>query len=161
VCTSEPPLGVTDIERGEQVQAIPDATAIAAGRAKCRSSRRPQRGQMQRRGRELGGEELVEVVRKVHRAKGPVIVSHEILAAAKSDTIAKAMNDLAGAEVQLRPRPHPHPRGSTRWHRQVFDEALRLSSVDIDLQHRVIHVHLVDVARQGRPSRHVDNSTPC
>ncbi|WP_110180915.1 hypothetical protein [Nocardioides solisilvae] len=42
-----------------------------------------------------------QLVRKVHRAKGPVIVSHEILAAAKSDKIAKAMNDLDGVEVHV------------------------------------------------------------
>ncbi len=41
------------------------------------------------------------LVNKIHRAKGPVIVSHEILAAAKPDKIAKAMNDLAGAEVHV------------------------------------------------------------
>lgn len=41
------------------------------------------------------------LVRQTRRAPGTVIVSHEILAPAKPDKIAKAMNDLAGAEVHI------------------------------------------------------------
>jgi hypothetical protein len=41
------------------------------------------------------------MVRRVRRAPGASIVSHEILAAAKPDKIAKAMNDLSGCEVHV------------------------------------------------------------
>ncbi|MCD6638914.1 MAG: hypothetical protein LT071_03250 [Nocardioides sp.] len=41
------------------------------------------------------------MVKRVRRADGNVIISHEILAGAKADKIAKAMNDLSGAEVHI------------------------------------------------------------
>ena len=41
------------------------------------------------------------MVRRVNRADGNVVISHEILAGAKPDKIAKALNDLAGNEVHL------------------------------------------------------------
>ncbi|WP_295661060.1 hypothetical protein [uncultured Nocardioides sp.] len=41
------------------------------------------------------------MVRRVRRAPGASIISHEILAAAKPDKIAKALNDLAGCEVHV------------------------------------------------------------
>ena len=41
------------------------------------------------------------MVRRVRRAPGASIISHEILAAAKPDKIAKAMNDLSGAEIHV------------------------------------------------------------
>ncbi len=41
------------------------------------------------------------MVRRVRRAPGAAIISHEILGAAKADKIAKAMNDLAGSEVHV------------------------------------------------------------
>ena len=41
------------------------------------------------------------MVKRVRRAKGPVIISHEILAPAKPDKVAKAMNDLEGCEVHV------------------------------------------------------------
>ena len=41
------------------------------------------------------------MVRKVGRSDGNVVISHEILAAAKPDKVAKAMNDLAGHEVHI------------------------------------------------------------
>lgn len=41
------------------------------------------------------------MVRRVRRAEGNVVISHEILAAAKPDRIARAMNDLAGEEVHI------------------------------------------------------------
>ena len=41
------------------------------------------------------------MVKRVRRADGNVVISHEILAAAKPDKIAKAMNDLAGNEVHI------------------------------------------------------------
>jgi hypothetical protein len=41
------------------------------------------------------------MVRRVRRGSDNVIVSHEVLAGAKPDKIAKAMNDLSGAEVHI------------------------------------------------------------
>ena len=41
------------------------------------------------------------MVKRVNRADGNVVISHEILAGAKPDKIAKAMNDLAGNEVHV------------------------------------------------------------
>lgn len=41
------------------------------------------------------------MVKRIRRAQGDVVVSHEILAPAKPDKIAKAMNDLAGNEVHI------------------------------------------------------------
>ena len=41
------------------------------------------------------------MVRRVNRAEGKVVISHEILAGAKPDKIAKALNDLAGNEVHV------------------------------------------------------------
>lgn len=41
------------------------------------------------------------MMRKVRRADGNVVISHEILAGAKPDKVAKAMNDLAGDEVHV------------------------------------------------------------
>ncbi|WP_101523028.1 hypothetical protein [Nocardioides houyundeii] len=41
------------------------------------------------------------MVRRVRRASGPVVISHEILAPAPADKIAKVMNDLAGCEVHI------------------------------------------------------------
>ena len=41
------------------------------------------------------------MVRRVDRADGNVVISHEILAGAKPDKIAKALNDLAGNEVHV------------------------------------------------------------
>lgn len=41
------------------------------------------------------------LIKRVRRARGAVIISHEILAPAPSDKIAKAMNDLEGAEVHI------------------------------------------------------------
>lgn len=41
------------------------------------------------------------LVKKVKRRSGTVIISHEILAPAKSHHVARAMNDLAGAEVHV------------------------------------------------------------
>ncbi|MBA3782806.1 MAG: hypothetical protein H0X12_13265, partial [Nocardioides sp.] len=41
------------------------------------------------------------MVRRVRRAPGAAIISHEILGAAKPDKIAKAMNDFAGCEVHV------------------------------------------------------------
>lgn len=41
------------------------------------------------------------MVRRVQRAEANVVISHEILAGAKPDKIAKAMNDLAGNEVHV------------------------------------------------------------
>ena len=41
------------------------------------------------------------MVRRVRRAPGRVIISHEILAAANGDKIAKAMNDLSDSEVHV------------------------------------------------------------
>ncbi|RYB94125.1 hypothetical protein EUA93_07075 [Nocardioides oleivorans] len=41
------------------------------------------------------------MVRRVRRAEGNVVISHEILAGAKPDKIAKAMNDLAGNDVHI------------------------------------------------------------
>ncbi|MDR7252968.1 hypothetical protein J2X46_001953 [Nocardioides sp. BE266] len=41
------------------------------------------------------------MVRKVQKADGNVVISHEILAGAKPDKVAKAMNDLAGNEVHV------------------------------------------------------------
>jgi hypothetical protein len=41
------------------------------------------------------------MVRRVRRASGTVVISHEILAPAPADKIAKVMNDLAGAEVHI------------------------------------------------------------
>lgn len=41
------------------------------------------------------------MVRRVNRRSGTVIISHEILAPAKPERIARAMNDLAGSEVHV------------------------------------------------------------
>ncbi|MCY7399417.1 MAG: hypothetical protein LH477_00380 [Nocardioides sp.] len=41
------------------------------------------------------------MVKRVRRADGNVVISHEILAGAKPDKIARAMNDLAGHEIQV------------------------------------------------------------
>ncbi|HEY0642802.1 MAG TPA: hypothetical protein VGD39_05235 [Nocardioides sp.] len=41
------------------------------------------------------------LVKRVRRAEGNVVISHEILAGAKPDKIAKAMNDLAGNEIHV------------------------------------------------------------
>ena len=41
------------------------------------------------------------MVRRVDRAEDNVVISHEILAGAKPDKIAKALNDLAGNEVHI------------------------------------------------------------
>lgn len=41
------------------------------------------------------------MVKRVNRARGSVVISHEILAPAKPDKIAKAMNDLAGNEIHI------------------------------------------------------------
>ena len=41
------------------------------------------------------------MVKRVRRADGDVVISHEILAGAKPDKIARAMNDLAGHEVHV------------------------------------------------------------
>ena len=41
------------------------------------------------------------MVKRVNRAEGNVVISHEILAGAKPDKIAKALNDLAGNEVHV------------------------------------------------------------
>ena len=41
------------------------------------------------------------MVKRVNRSDGNVVISHEILAGAKPDKIAKAMNDLAGNEVHI------------------------------------------------------------
>src|SRR6476620_12632049 len=41
------------------------------------------------------------MVKRVNKADGNVVISHEILAGAKPDKIAKAMNDLAGNEVHV------------------------------------------------------------
>ncbi|MDP3891382.1 hypothetical protein [Nocardioides sp.] len=41
------------------------------------------------------------MVRRVNRRSGTVIISHEILAPAKPDRIATAMNDLSGSEVHI------------------------------------------------------------
>ena len=41
------------------------------------------------------------MVRRVDRAQDNVVISHEILAGAKPDKIAKALNDLAGNEVHI------------------------------------------------------------
>ena len=41
------------------------------------------------------------MVKRVNRADGNVVISHEILAGAKPDKIAQAMNDLAGNEVHV------------------------------------------------------------
>lgn len=41
------------------------------------------------------------MVKRVRAAKGTVIISHEILAPAKPDTIARVMNDLADSEVHV------------------------------------------------------------
>ena len=40
-------------------------------------------------------------MRKVRRARGTVVISHEILAPAPADKVAKAMNDLEGSEVHI------------------------------------------------------------
>ena len=42
-----------------------------------------------------------DLVRQVNRRSGTVIVSHEILAPATPDQVARAMNDLAGSEVHV------------------------------------------------------------
>ena len=41
------------------------------------------------------------MVKRVRRADGNVVISHEILAGAKPDKIARAMNDLAGHEIHI------------------------------------------------------------
>ena len=41
------------------------------------------------------------MVKRVRRARGSVIISHEILAPAKPDTIARALNDLSDSEVHI------------------------------------------------------------
>ena len=41
------------------------------------------------------------MVKRVRRADGTVIISHEILAGAKPDKVAKALNDLDGSEVHV------------------------------------------------------------
>ena len=41
------------------------------------------------------------MVKRVRRASGTVIISHEILAPAKPDKIARVMNDLAGSEIHV------------------------------------------------------------
>jgi hypothetical protein len=41
------------------------------------------------------------MAKRVRRHSGNVVISHEILAGAKPDKVAKAMNDLAGAEVHI------------------------------------------------------------
>lgn len=41
------------------------------------------------------------LVKKVKRRSGTVLISHEILSAARSHQVARAMNDLAGAEVHV------------------------------------------------------------
>jgi len=41
------------------------------------------------------------LVRKVNKRSGTVLISHEILAPARSHHVARAMNDLAGAEVHV------------------------------------------------------------
>ena len=41
------------------------------------------------------------MVRKVRRQRGKVVISHEILAPAPADTVAKVMRDLRGCEVHL------------------------------------------------------------
>lgn len=41
------------------------------------------------------------MVKRVRKAEGNVVISHEILAGAKPERIAKAMNDLAGNEVHI------------------------------------------------------------
>ncbi len=41
------------------------------------------------------------MVRLVERREGTVVISHEILAPAAADKVAKAMNDLAGSEVHV------------------------------------------------------------
>lgn len=42
-----------------------------------------------------------QMVRKVRRQKAKVVVSHEILAPAPADTVAKVMRDLRGSEIHL------------------------------------------------------------
>jgi hypothetical protein len=42
-----------------------------------------------------------DLMRKVRRTQGTVIISHEILAGASPDRVVKAMNDLAGSEVHV------------------------------------------------------------
>jgi hypothetical protein len=51
-------------------------------------------------GAQVGGE-WDKLMRRVHRQHGTVIVSHEILAAAKPRQIKRVMDDLAGDEVHL------------------------------------------------------------
>ncbi len=41
------------------------------------------------------------MVRKVRRQKGKVVISHEILAPAPADQVARVMRDLAGSEIHL------------------------------------------------------------
>lgn len=41
------------------------------------------------------------MVKRVRRARGTVIISHEVLAPAKPDVVARAMNDLADSEIHL------------------------------------------------------------
>ncbi|HEY0775270.1 MAG TPA: hypothetical protein VGD51_14370, partial [Nocardioidaceae bacterium] len=41
------------------------------------------------------------LIRKVRRSRGTVIISHEILAAAPAEKIARAMADLEGSEVHV------------------------------------------------------------
>lgn len=41
------------------------------------------------------------MLKRVRRAKGTVVISHEILAPAKPDTIARALNDLSDSEVHV------------------------------------------------------------
>jgi hypothetical protein len=41
------------------------------------------------------------MVKRVRRASGTVIISHEVLAPAKPDVVARVMNDLADAEIHL------------------------------------------------------------
>lgn len=41
------------------------------------------------------------LVRRVQRRSGTVVISHEILAPARSDHVARAMSDLAGADIHI------------------------------------------------------------
>lgn len=41
------------------------------------------------------------MVRRVRRHDGPVVISHEILAPAPADKVARVMNDLAGSDVHI------------------------------------------------------------
>lgn len=116
------------------------------------------------------------LMRKVRRSRGTVIISHEILAAAPSDKIAKAMSDLRGSDIHVvfsardiaRQLPAVWQESIKQGRRWTFRKFLDAAQQEDDLWFwrsqclpRVLsrwgaglepdHVHLVTVPHPGAP----------